>query len=47
MWHTQALVLDNVILIKENIEVDVAWSLVDDLLSTHGVFDILELVQEC
>lgn len=37
--------LDNMILVKEDIEIDVTWSLVDDFLSAHGVLYILELVE--
>ena len=46
MWHAQSLMRDNVIFVKENVEIDIARSFVNDLLSAHGVLDILQLIQE-
>lgn len=42
----ESVVVDNLILIEENIKIDIPWPLVDHLLASHGVLDVLELVQE-
>jgi hypothetical protein len=46
MWDGQSLMLDFFVCIQKDIQVYVAWSLVDKLLPAHGLFDVLELVKK-
>ena len=47
MRHIQTLMLNNVILVKENVEIDVTRALINELLASHGIFDILQLIEQC
>lgn len=46
MRHLQPLMVDGLIAIHQDIEVDISRPLVDELLTTHGPLDILQLIQE-
>lgn len=38
--------INDLVLVKEDIKIDIPWPLVNHLLAAHGVLDVLELVQK-
>ena len=46
MWNLEPLMVYGLIIIQQNIEVDIPWAFVDQLLAAHGDFDLLQLVQQ-
>jgi hypothetical protein len=46
MWNSETIVLNLLVIVHEDIKVNVPRAFVDDLLPTHCVFDVLQLVQQ-
>lgn len=44
MWDIKPLVVDDLIIVQENIQIDISRSLIDNLVTAHGIFNILKLI---
>lgn len=44
VWNIKPLVVDDLIIVQKDIQIDVARSLVDNLVTAHGIFNILKLI---
>jgi hypothetical protein len=42
----EALMVELDVVVEQDVQIDVTWSLVDNLLASQGVFDVLERIQQ-
>lgn len=47
MGNFEPFMIDDLIIIQQDIKINVARSLVDDLFSTKSIFNALKLIQKC
>lgn len=46
MRNVKPLMVYNLVFVAQNVEIDIPRPLVDDLSPTHGVFNLLKLIQQ-